>query len=316
MENVRVGVEALRIHPLRTLLSVLGILIGSAALIATMAVSDGIMSFARDQVLRNTSVQVVTVSPKTSIFRDGEWMPNHDYPVFTEADVAGLRRHLEGVDVVALTMGGRASVRLRSVQCRASVVLGSASLMELQSIQLSAGRFFNDREASRNAAVVVLNYALARDLSGVRDPIAVLGRKIHVNGRVRRVIGIEAPTGFEDRGNPSFSLYAPIRSAGALLDPPPDGRYAPTIILRAARVEAVEDVRDAEADWLSRHHARLPQRIQMSVALEELRQVELAFLLVKLFIGALVGATAGLVFGTYPARRAARLSPIVALAHE
>ena len=35
--NVRVGVDALRIHPLRTILSVLGIVIGSASLVATMA---------------------------------------------------------------------------------------------------------------------------------------------------------------------------------------------------------------------------------------------------------------------------------------
>ena len=57
--NLLVGVDALRIHPLRTLLSVLGIMIGCAALVTTMAVSDGMMAFARDQVERETSVQVV-----------------------------------------------------------------------------------------------------------------------------------------------------------------------------------------------------------------------------------------------------------------
>jgi ABC-type lipoprotein release transport system permease subunit len=82
---MRVGADALRIHPLRTLLSVLGILIGSASLIATMAVSDGMMSFAREQVLRHTSVQVVSINPRTSIFEDGEWIPVHDYPILTAA---------------------------------------------------------------------------------------------------------------------------------------------------------------------------------------------------------------------------------------
>ena len=56
--NLLVGADALRIHPMRTLLSVLGILIGCAALVATMAVSDGMVEFARTQIQRQTSVQV------------------------------------------------------------------------------------------------------------------------------------------------------------------------------------------------------------------------------------------------------------------
>ena len=68
--NIRVGVEALQMHPLRTALSVLGVLIGAAALIATMAVSDGMMTYARERVLRDTSVQVVTLSPRTARYED------------------------------------------------------------------------------------------------------------------------------------------------------------------------------------------------------------------------------------------------------
>lgn len=55
--NIRVGTDALRIHPLRTLLSVLGITIGSAALVATMAVSDGMTQFARGVVLRECATR-------------------------------------------------------------------------------------------------------------------------------------------------------------------------------------------------------------------------------------------------------------------
>ena len=59
--NIRVGIDALRIHPLRTMLSVLGIIIGSASLVATMAVSDGMMAFARGQIQQQTAVQVISI---------------------------------------------------------------------------------------------------------------------------------------------------------------------------------------------------------------------------------------------------------------
>src|SRR5262245_22055204 len=117
LENVRVGFDALRIHPLRTVLSVLGILIGSAALIATMAVSDGMVTFVRQQVLRSTSVQLITISPLTSAWVDGEWVPRHDYPIFTDADALALRDQVPGIDAATLTLGGRADVSLRGTGC-------------------------------------------------------------------------------------------------------------------------------------------------------------------------------------------------------
>ena len=289
LENVRVGFDALGVHPLRTVLSVLGILIGSAALIATMAVSDGMTSFAREQVLRRTSVQIVTISPRTSVYRDGAWVPSHDYPIFTAADAASLREQIPAVDAATLTLGGRADVSLRGTRCRANVVLGTAGVTDFQSIDLAAGRYFSDGEVSHNAPVVVVNYALAAELSATRSPVTLVGREIRVNGRSRRVIGVQSPTGFEDRSDPSFALHAPIRSARALLPAPTRGRFAPSILLRAASVESVEEVRDAASEWLTRRYGRWDQRARLTVAAEDLRQVEQVFLLMKMFVGALVG---------------------------
>lgn len=288
LENVRVGAEALRVHPLRTVLSVLGILIGSAALISTMAVSDGMMSFAREQVMRNTSVLVVTISPRTSVYEDGEWVPVHDYPIFTASDAGALREQVPEVDAATLILGGRAPVSHRGVECRASVVLGTGGLTDFQSLDLAAGRFFSDGEVAHNASVVVTNYGLAMELSRGRDPLTLVGREIRVSGRLRRVIGVQAPTGFEDRSEPEFMVYAPIRSAPALLGNPSSRRFAPSIQLRAASVETVNAVRDAASDWLSRRYARWQERVRVAVALEELKEVEQAFLLLKMFVGALV----------------------------
>jgi putative ABC transport system permease protein len=288
MANMLVGAEALRIHPLRTLLSVLGILIGSAALVATMAVSDGMMRFARDTVTRETSVQVVVVSPRTSVFEKGQWLPVFDYPVFTPADAEEMRAQVPGAEAVTLALSGRAAIRHRNIRQVAQVMLGSASMPDFAALELGAGRFFSVSEASHDIPVVVIDHALARELAPARDPYRMVGRFIRVHERMRRVIGVLEPSRFEDRTNPAFTVYAPISAAHALLDAPAGRRLAPVIQLRANTVESVEPLRDAVVEWLSRRDPSWESRVRVSMGLEQLREVERAFLLMKLFVGALV----------------------------
>ena len=412
LENMLVGADALRIHPMRTMLSVLGILIGSAALVATMAVSDGMMGFARGIVLRETSVQVISLSPRTGRFQEGEWVPIHDSPVFDASDAEALRSQVPLVQATSLSLGGGARVQYRGIHRRASLQLGTASMPEFGAYDVGAGRFFSEGEAEHNVPVVLLNYALARELSPGLDPYGMVGREVRVRERTRLVIGVLAPLEFENRENPSFAVYAPIRAAPALLDAPRSGRFAPVLQVLAPSVESVTAVRDELDDWLARRYSRWQERVEVTVSLEQLDMVEQAFLLMKLFVGALVSISllvggigimnvllasvaertreigirksvgargadirvqfltesvaiaftgsclglaigmlialvvtalfrqmlgapvypvlswssvliatvssslVGLVFGTYPARRAAKLSPIVALAHE
>ena len=286
--NLLVGVDALRIHPMRTMLSVLGIMIGCAALVTTMAVSDGMMQFAREQIQRETSVQVVSLSPRTSVYRDGQWSPVHDHPVFTMDDARELREQLGVAEAVTMVLSGRATARYRGTQQRTSVVLGNASMLEFGTLEVGAGRFFSEMEVDSRLPVVVLNYALARELAPMRDPYAMVGQQLYVRDRARRVVGVMAATELEDVDNPSFVLYAPIAAAAALLEAPPSGRFAPDIQLLAPSVESVDALREAASDWLSRRYARWQERVNVVVGREQLRQVERAFLMLKLFVGALV----------------------------
>ena len=252
LSNIRIGIEALGIHPLRTMLSVLGILIGSASLVATMAVSDGILHMAREEIRRETSVQVIAISPRTSVYEDEQWVPVYDYPRFRPADAAALRAQLPEVEAVTLVLGGRTTARYRGAPCRVAVTLGTAALPDFGKMELGAGRFFTDIEVAHHAPVVVINHALASALAPGRDPLGMLGRDIRVHDHLRQVIGVLTPGPFDDSDNPSFAAFAPISAARALLDPPPDGRFAPTIQLLAPSLASVPDVRDAVTDWLSR----------------------------------------------------------------
>jgi putative ABC transport system permease protein len=287
--NIRIGIDALRIHPLRTVLSVLGIIIGSASLVATMSVSDGMLGFARGQIERQTSVQVVTVASRTTDYRDGQWVAIQDYPVFSLADAAEARRAIEGVASVTVSLTGSTTTRYRGVKQRVRATLGTADLPDFGTIELAAGRFFSAVEAAHNAPVVVVNFELARELAPGRDPLSLVNEGVEVRGRVRRVIGVLARNKYAEPRDPDFQIFAPIRAATALLEPPQGGRFTPMLQLKASSVESVMALHDAAVDWLARRYVRWQDRIRVTVGLERLSQVEQAILLAKLFFGALVG---------------------------
>src|SRR5258707_8109630 len=82
IESARVGTDALRANPLRTVLSTTGVIIGVAALVAAFAITDGVEVWSRDMLARESSVQDVAVTPVTMEMVNGRAKQVHGYPVF------------------------------------------------------------------------------------------------------------------------------------------------------------------------------------------------------------------------------------------
>src|SRR5688500_19353625 len=97
LASIRVGVAALRVNPLRTLLATLGVIIGVASLVAVLSLGDGMEAYARRQVERTTSVQNVLVSPVTHDTVDGIRVAREKWSMFGKNDVADAERLVRGV---------------------------------------------------------------------------------------------------------------------------------------------------------------------------------------------------------------------------
>lgn len=91
-----VGLDAMRINPLRTVLSTLGMVIGVGSLVAVLCLGDGMERAARSQIERTTSVQTVGIDARTTERVDGQTFPVRDYPVFTRQDGCGSSQHTVG----------------------------------------------------------------------------------------------------------------------------------------------------------------------------------------------------------------------------
>ena len=282
----RVGMDALRVNPLRTALSTLGVIIGVASLVAVLSLGDGMERMARAEVERTTDVQTVSVTSRTTETVDGQTLPVRDYPVFTLADATAARDEIDRAIGVSLSLSGRATVESPQTGKRRStgVTATLADADQFMHLKFTDGRYFSPVEAARNAPVVVLSNKLAQELAGGRSPLSMLGRAVRVNGNPREVIGILAPY----KGEFALNLYVPFVAASTVL-PPTTAPRTPTLLVKAQRLEEVELTKSLVEDWVAQRFGRWEGRIQVQTSSQRLAQATDGIFVFKLFMGALTG---------------------------
>ena len=286
IESARVGADSLRTNPTRTTLSTTGVIIGVAALVAAFSITDGVDLWARALIARESSVQDVSVTPRTSTVVAGRTIPLSGYPVFTAEDAERAKSEVPGVAQYALTLTGSAPVEFLDRRATALLTLSTASLAEFTTLEILGGRFFTPSEVTHSASVIVLGHRLAEELAGSRDALWLIGRAIKVSGRRREVVGILAPPSVGPE--PDLAAFAPIRGGESLLDPTREMRV-PTLRLKAQSIEEVEALRAQVMNWLAEQYGTRVEKLDVEVGTQRLENTRQAMLLTKLLLGLLAG---------------------------
>jgi putative ABC transport system permease protein len=283
-----VGFDAMRINPLRTVLSTLGMIIGVGSLVAVLCLGDGMERAARSQIELTTDVQTVSIEAQTSERIDGQLFPVRDYPVFTRLDAGAAEDGLTLAQDVALTVSGTVTIDLPDTgkRRRSSVTGALAQADRFFHLEVQGGRFFTEAEAARAAKVVVVSNLLARSLMAGRDPLRLLGRRVRVNGEPLEVIGVLAPRGLEREG--SESALVPFETALTLL-PASDTPRPTSLAVRAPAVEQVPALEAEVSGWIREHFGTQAGRVRVSTSRERLEQAMQGILMFKLFLGAITG---------------------------
>jgi putative ABC transport system permease protein len=282
--SIAQGLVALALSPLRTALSTLGVVIGIASVIATLALADGLERYARAQLDAETDVQAISVAPRTHELRDGFAVPTRRYPRFGPRDAEELRGFLGARSEVTLSVSGRAVVTTRTAAPHAVLVTATlGNFLAFGRRAVLAGRYFTDAEAAHNAPVVVLSHKLAAELSPGPDPATMVGRAVRVRGRALTTVGVMPPY----VGETGYQVYVPVRAAGALLGE--RGAPGPSLLVRAPRLEAVEATRAAVVEWLAGRDRDWERQVSVTTSLARLEQARTAMRVLKLILGAIAG---------------------------
>ena len=271
--------QALRQHPLRSLLSTLGLVIGVASLVAILSLADGLERYAREQVATTTDLQTITITPVTTERVDGVTLRRDDIPVPTPDDAASLADHLGNTAATAL-------MQMRSVQVQADTVHSAATLVAAEhgiwatfDHEVAAGRTFSEREAREGARVAVLSAALGERLAGVGSVETLLGRPIALGGIEAEIIGVLA-----DSGNDAATAAGPFAAFAAETD-----RRPPTLYVRVAEAEEVSATAEKAQAWLDARFEVGRAGFNVATDANRTEQLRRSMLLFKLVMGLITG---------------------------
>jgi putative ABC transport system permease protein len=191
-ENISLAVDSLMVAKGRSALTVLGVVIGVATVMAMASVVRGI----RDQIVSTIEIAGPSTFYVVKVFSQTPLNPE-DLPRWVRIRPDLLPREAERIqalpEVKYAAMWGQVLGRMEygGVRTQSGWIMGAdAGYTQINGGELTAGRWFLQKEIDRGEAVVVLDADVADKLFANLDPI---DKQVRVGGRPARVIGIYEP---------------------------------------------------------------------------------------------------------------------------
>ena len=209
-EIISVALGALRANKLRSLLTMLGIVIGVAAVIAMIALGNGAQKAVKDRISA-LGTTLLTIMPGQAFGMGG--IRSGDQQKMTMDDAKAIEDHAEHILAVQPEMQRQLQIQYNNRNANTSIVGTTANYLEVRKYELEAGKMFTNGHDASRARVAVVGPAVAQ-LLGFDNPIALVGEQVRIRGIQFDVIGVLKSKGQGGGfGNPDEQVLIPINTA-------------------------------------------------------------------------------------------------------
>jgi putative ABC transport system permease protein len=191
-ETVKLALGSIRRNTLRSVLTLLGIVIGVAAVIAMVTIGSGASQKVQENLAKLGS-NMLLIRPGQSTFGPGG---TNDSRAFDERDVAALKSDLSGIRGVSATSQKQGKAVYGALNYDTSITGANADYFTVQDWPVAEGRIFNEGEERAGSSVCVIGSTIQRELFGAGDP---LGERLRLGTFACEVIGI-----LESKGQSAF----------------------------------------------------------------------------------------------------------------
>ena len=190
IEAIRSALSAIMANALRSLLTMLGIVIGVAAVIAMVAIGSGARNLV-DRQIRSLGANLAIVTPG-NVTQGGARLGAGAASSLTDEDAHAIRREIDGVVAAAPFVQGGTQVVAGGSNWATRIYGIDLDWFSAREWDVATGRTFDPEEVRRGDIVILLGQTVARNLFGADDPI---GQNVRVRNVPFRVIGVMAPKG-------------------------------------------------------------------------------------------------------------------------
>ena len=198
--------QGLARNKLRSLLTMLGVIIGVAAVIIMIAISAGTEATIRDQItsLGSNLIYVRSGLMRMMVGREGGSQSGG----LTFDDATAIRENIDGIKGYVVEMSSSETVKFEDSSIDGVTIQGTTpDFPSVRDMTLASGRFFTEVELDSKRRVAVLGATLAEELFGEADPI---GAVITAGDTKLTVIGVFAQRGLVGSTDFDSTLYTPI----------------------------------------------------------------------------------------------------------
>lgn len=243
-ESVRIALRALWANKVRSVLTMLGIIIGVGAVIAMVGIGNGATKSITNQI-QGLGSNLLTISPGRSYAN-----------TLTMQDVAILQEQGKFIQAVAPVATSNAQVILGRGNTSTSIYGTTESYLEVRNISLSWGRFFSDQEITDYSRVAVVGPSVVENLFGSMDT-SIIGKNIKINNVPFQVIGITQSQGSSGFTNNDDMIFVPITTAQSRLI---GNKAVRQILVKAISEENMGDAQAEITSFLRSSHKLAPDK--------------------------------------------------------
>lgn len=192
IENIRMALSSVLAHKMRSILTMLGIIIGVAAVIIVVAIGQGGEQMIKSEITgASNTVDVYYQPPEDEMQADDLSMTGE--PIFTEDDIKALST-IPGVKNVVASSSMGMGIRYRDKESDTTVNAINEGYIEVNQLEVSKGRMLDSSDFLSGNRVGVITSDMKKDLFDKKE---ALGQVVWVQGQPIKIIGVtKKATGF------------------------------------------------------------------------------------------------------------------------
>jgi len=250
--NLKEALQSLNANKMRSLLTILGIVIGVASVIALLSIGES----AGDSItgeIESIGTNVIYVLSGN----DSEDVTNPKDLTLQDSDALANSRRVPEVAYVAPVISGGSEISY-GAEGRETPILGiTPDYQFVQNLEIAEGDFISESHVEGRSAVVVLGPEIAQNLLGRSS--GIIGNAVRIGGYPFRIIGVTEAKGGSAFNNPDNNVYIPISTAQTRLPHGDSPNAVQYILVSVAQAEDADQAIQQITDVLRSTH-RIPPR--------------------------------------------------------